>query len=96
MREAAARGTDAGTPVHLLRNHSPTRRITAMLGLRWLVFGFYAVVYLCKQIKPAMNAFPAAGSATKTTVRKPDDTIDLSIISLLLLLWRKVLRKNQG
>lgn len=85
-----------GSPVLLLRSHVPTGKIAAMLGLRWLVFSFYAVVYLSKQIKPAMNELVAACSATNTTIRMPGDTIGMSIISPLLALWRKVLKRNQG
>jgi hypothetical protein len=61
-------------------------------GFRWLFSGFYAVVYICKQMKPAMKAYLAACSATEITISWPDDKIVMSIISRRVLLWRKVFR----
>ena len=85
-------GASGGSPVLLLRSHIPIRKITAMLGFRWPVSGFCAVIYLCRQIKPAMKAFVAAHSATMTSIREPDVNFVKLIISPLLSLWKTIER----
>ena len=65
-------------------------------GARWLLSSVCAVASFCKRIKCAAVLPLDARLATAVSMEEPDDVIGTSIISLLLLLWRRVLRKNQG